>query len=70
MVDVEAIKLEIVERLKPLNPEKIILFGSYVHEPTPFGQLADLHSDTQPELIRTASRFTFGQFCKFSAGNS
>ncbi len=31
MVDVEAIKLEIVERLKPLNPEKIILFGSYAY---------------------------------------
>jgi len=29
MVDIEKIKPEIVKRLKPLNPDKIILFGSY-----------------------------------------
>ena len=29
MVDIEKIKPEIVERLKPLNPDKVILFGSY-----------------------------------------
>ncbi len=29
MVDIETVKDEIVERLKPLQPEKIILFGSY-----------------------------------------
>ena len=27
----EKIKLEILERLKPLNPDKIILFGSYAY---------------------------------------
>ena len=31
MIDIEALKKEIVERLKPLNPEKIILFGSYAY---------------------------------------
>ncbi len=31
MVDIEAIKHEIVERLKPLDPDKIILFGSYAY---------------------------------------
>ena len=31
MVDIEALKYEIVERLKPLNPDKIILFGSYAY---------------------------------------
>ena len=31
MIDIEKIKLEIVERLKPLNPDKIILFGSYAY---------------------------------------
>jgi len=31
MIDIEKIKLEIVERLKPLNPNKIILFGSYAY---------------------------------------
>jgi predicted nucleotidyltransferase len=29
MIDIEALKKEIVERMKPLRPEKIILFGSY-----------------------------------------
>jgi len=31
MVDIEKIKPEIIERLKPLNPDKIILFGSYAY---------------------------------------
>jgi len=31
MVDIEVIKHEIVERLKPLDPDKIILFGSYAY---------------------------------------
>ena len=31
MVDIEKLKLEIIERLKPLNPNKIILFGSYAY---------------------------------------
>jgi predicted nucleotidyltransferase len=29
MVDIQTLQEEIVERLKPLEPEKIILFGSY-----------------------------------------
>ncbi len=31
MIDIEVLKHEIVERLKPLNPDKIILFGSYAY---------------------------------------
>ncbi len=31
MLDIEILKNEIVRRLKPLNPEKIILFGSYAY---------------------------------------
>jgi len=31
MVDIEMIKDEIIERLKPLNPDKVILFGSYAY---------------------------------------
>ena len=31
MLDIEVLKHEIVERLKPLNPDKIILFGSYAY---------------------------------------
>ena len=31
MLDIEKIKIEIVEKLKPLGPLKIILFGSYAY---------------------------------------
>ena len=31
MIDIEVLKREIVERLKPLDPDKIILFGSYAY---------------------------------------
>lgn len=31
MVDIEILKHEIIERLKPLDPDKIILFGSYAY---------------------------------------
>ena len=31
MVDIEKIKDEIIKRLKPLKPDKIILFGSYAY---------------------------------------
>lgn len=31
MIDIEKLKAEIVERLKPLEPDKIILFGSYAY---------------------------------------
>ncbi|MBC8323343.1 MAG: nucleotidyltransferase domain-containing protein [Candidatus Marinimicrobia bacterium] len=31
MVNIEKLKPEIVERLKPLKPDKIILFGSYAN---------------------------------------
>ncbi|SMC09487.1 nucleotidyltransferase domain-containing protein [Nitratiruptor tergarcus] len=30
-IDIEKLKNEIMERLKPLNPDKIILFGSYAY---------------------------------------
>lgn len=31
MIDIEKLKPLIIERLKPLNPDKIILFGSYAY---------------------------------------
>ncbi len=31
MIDIEVLKDEIIERLKPLDPQKIILFGSYAY---------------------------------------
>ncbi len=31
MIDIEKLKLQIAERLKPLNLDKVILFGSYAY---------------------------------------
>jgi len=31
MIDIENIKDEIIDKLKPLNPNKVILFGSYAY---------------------------------------
>jgi hypothetical protein len=31
VVDIEGLKQEILERLRPLNPELVVLFGSYAH---------------------------------------
>jgi len=31
MIDIETLKPQIIERLRPLNPDKIILFGSYAY---------------------------------------
>jgi len=31
MIEIEKLKQEVVKRLKPLEPEKIILFGSYAY---------------------------------------
>jgi len=31
MVDIDKLKVEIIEALKPLDPDKIILFGSYAY---------------------------------------
>ena len=31
MIDIEELKPQIIKRLKPLNPDKIILFGSYAY---------------------------------------
>jgi len=30
VLDIKKIKLDIMEKLKPLNPQRVILFGSYV----------------------------------------
>ncbi len=31
MIDIESIKDEIIEKLRPLSPDKVILFGSYAY---------------------------------------
>jgi len=51
MIDIDTIKNEIVEQLKPLHPEKVILFGSYAWgEPVENSDI-DLYVVTNDEFI-------------------
>ena len=51
MLDIEKIKLDIVEKLKPLNPYQIILFGSYAYgSPTKDSDI-DLYVVTNDEFM-------------------
>ena len=51
MLDIEQLKLEIVERLKPLNPDKIILFGSYAYGTPTKNSDIDLYVVTNDDFI-------------------
>jgi predicted nucleotidyltransferase len=51
VVDIEKIKLEITEKIKPLNPQKVILFGSYAYgEPNKASDI-DLYVVTNDDFI-------------------
>jgi len=55
-MDIEQLKTEIVTRLKPLNPYKIILFGSYAYgNPTEDSDI-DLYEQPMMILCRKATR--------------
>lgn len=51
MVDIEELKHEIVERLKPLDPDRVILFGSYAYGTPNEDSDIDLYVVTKDELI-------------------
>jgi predicted nucleotidyltransferase len=55
MVDIEVLKREIVEKLKPLDPDKIILFGSYAYGKPTEDSDVDLFlvKDLEKEKVRT-----------------
>ena len=50
-IDIEKLKEEIVERLKPLNPDKIILFGSYAYGTPDEDSDIDLYVVTNDDFI-------------------
>ncbi len=50
-VDIESLKDEIIERLKPLNPDKIILFGSYAYGKPNEDSDIDLYIVTKEDFI-------------------
>ena len=56
VVDIEELKREIVERLRPLDPERVILFGSYAHgNPTEDSDI-DLYVVTKDEFVPRSFR--------------
>ncbi|MDO8454318.1 MAG: nucleotidyltransferase domain-containing protein, partial [Sulfurimonas sp.] len=51
MIDIEVLKHEIVEKLKPLDLDKIILFGSYAYGTPNEDSDIDLYVVTKDEFI-------------------
>ena len=51
MADIEEIKLLIIQKLKPLNPNKIILFGSYAYGTSTNELYTDLRYPGDIELL-------------------
>ncbi|WP_027390035.1 nucleotidyltransferase domain-containing protein [Chrysiogenes arsenatis] len=54
MIDIEELKPLIIERLKPLNPDKIILFGSYAYGTPNEDSDIDLYVVTKDDFIPTS----------------
>jgi len=66
MIDIETLKAEIIERLKPLKPEKIILFGSYAYgTPTEESDI-DLYIVTNDDFIPQTWRDKNNIYLKYS----
>ncbi|MEA2099440.1 MAG: nucleotidyltransferase domain-containing protein [Campylobacterota bacterium] len=51
IIDIEKVKDEIIERLKPLDPDKVILFGSYAYGTPNEDSDIDLYVVTKDEFI-------------------
>ena len=51
MINIDKMKNEIIEKLRPLNPDKIILFGSYAYGSPNEESDIDLYVVTQDDFI-------------------
>ncbi len=56
MVDIEELKREIIERLRPLDPERVILFGSYATGNPTEGSDIDLYVVTKDDFVPASYR--------------
>ena len=65
-VDLEKIKEEIVKRLKPLNPEKIILFGSYAYGKPNKDSDIDIYVVTKDDFIPKSWREKANIYLEYS----
>lgn len=74
MVNITKIQEEIVERLKPLEPEKIILFGSYANgTPTEDSDIdlflvKDIQADTMGNYLFNARKRLRDLISKYNIG--
>jgi predicted nucleotidyltransferase len=66
MVDIEKLKPLIIERLKPLNPDKIILFGSYAYGKPNEDSDIDLYIVTNDDYIPKSWREKANLVLKYS----
>ena len=66
MIDIEKLKPLIVERLKPLDPEKIILFGSYAYGTPNEDSDIDLYIVTKDDFMPQTWREKMKIKLKFS----
>ncbi|MEM3434097.1 MAG: nucleotidyltransferase domain-containing protein [Candidatus Methanomethyliaceae archaeon] len=51
MVDIEELKREIMEWLRPLDPERVILFGSYASSNPREDKDIDLYVATKDDFV-------------------
>ncbi|MGM0623941.1 MAG: nucleotidyltransferase domain-containing protein [Campylobacterota bacterium] len=65
MIDIEKLKPKIIEQLKPLNPNKIILFGSYAYGTPNEDSDIDLYIVTNDEYIPKSFKDNFSIKIKY-----
>ena len=66
MLEIESIKSEIIKRLKPLNPEKVILFGSFANNSANKDSDIDLYIVTKDDYMPKTWREKMNIKLKFS----
>ncbi len=66
MIDIEELKSLIVERLQPLNPDKIILFGSYAYGTPNDDSDIDLYVVTNDDFMPSTWREKNDVYLQFS----
>ena len=66
MIDIEELKPQIVERLKPLKPEKIILFGSYAYGMPNEDSDIDLYVVTSDDVMPQSWREKVNIYLKYA----
>jgi predicted nucleotidyltransferase len=66
MINIEELKPLIIERLKPLNPDKIILFGSYAYGTPNEDSDIDLYVVTNDDFMPQTWREKSDVYLKYS----